>query len=135
MAQDALQAALPREMYVDQQTWLAERETVLFGQWFCVGRLDDLGLATCSRVVVVDIVGESETPDGLLHCEGWWSAPTHGSTTYGCRCGSGWTTRWSTRSSAGRNSTNRCSHGSPSTCDGCCPVVVRRSARCAVSTP
>ena len=23
----------------------AERETVLFGQWFCVGRLDDLGLA------------------------------------------------------------------------------------------
>ena len=55
----ALQAALPREMYVDEQTWLAERETVLFGQWFCVGRIDELGLAASSRVVVVDVAGES----------------------------------------------------------------------------
>ena len=45
MAQGSLEAALPREMYVDEQTWLAERETALFGQWFCVGRFDDLGLA------------------------------------------------------------------------------------------
>ncbi len=46
MAPGSLEAALPREMYVDEQTWLAERETALFGQWFCVGRLDDLGLST-----------------------------------------------------------------------------------------
>jgi Rieske 2Fe-2S family protein len=59
MIDDALQAALPRDMYVDERTWLAERETVLFGQWFCVGRTDDLGLTTPSRVVVVDVVGES----------------------------------------------------------------------------
>jgi Rieske 2Fe-2S family protein len=59
MAQGTLQAALPREMYVDERTWLVERETVLFGQWYCVGRLDDLGLATASRVVVLDVVGES----------------------------------------------------------------------------
>jgi len=69
--QDALQAALPREMYVDPETWLTERESVLFGQWFCVGRLDDLGLADPGRVVVIDVVGESVlvTSDehGALH--------------------------------------------------------------------
>jgi Rieske 2Fe-2S family protein len=59
MAPGSLEAALPREMYVDEQTWLGERETALFGQWFCVGRLDDLGLSTPSRVVVLDVVGES----------------------------------------------------------------------------
>ena len=57
MTQGSLQAALPREMYVDGQSWLAERETVLFGQWYCIGRLDDLGLTASSRVVVVDVVG------------------------------------------------------------------------------
>jgi Rieske 2Fe-2S family protein len=71
MTGDTLQAALPREMYVDEQTWLAERETALFGQWFCVGRRDDLGLATPSRVVVVDVAGESvlvtSDEDGHLH--------------------------------------------------------------------
>lgn len=55
----ALQPALPRERYVDTQAWLVEREAVLFGQWFCVGRIDDLGLKEPSRVVVVDVVGES----------------------------------------------------------------------------
>ncbi|HEX5562328.1 MAG TPA: aromatic ring-hydroxylating dioxygenase subunit alpha [Nocardioidaceae bacterium] len=59
MAGDALEAALPREMYVDPQTWLAERERALFGQWFCVGRTSDLGLDAASKVVVVDVVGES----------------------------------------------------------------------------
>ena len=58
-------------MYVDPQTWLHERDQVLFGQWFCVGRTDDLGLATASRVVVVDVVGESilvtSDEDGRLH--------------------------------------------------------------------
>jgi Rieske 2Fe-2S family protein len=59
MAETRLQAALPREMYVDEQTWLTERETVLFGQWYCIGRLDDLGLDEPARVVTVDVVGES----------------------------------------------------------------------------
>jgi Rieske 2Fe-2S family protein len=71
MAPGSLEAALPREMYVDEQTWLTEREGALFGQWFCVGRLDDLGLATCSRVVAIDVVGESvlvtSDTDGALH--------------------------------------------------------------------
>jgi Rieske 2Fe-2S family protein len=71
MAQGALEAALPREMYVDEQTWLTERESVLFGQWYCIGRRDDLGLAMSSHVVVVDVVGESvlvtSDAEGRLH--------------------------------------------------------------------
>ena len=71
MTQGALEAALPREMYVDHETWLAERETALYGQWFCLGRVDDLGLAESSRVVVADVAGESilVTSDehGALH--------------------------------------------------------------------
>ncbi len=71
MSQGALEAALPREMYVDEAAWLAERETVLFGQWFCIGRIDELGLAASSRVVVVDVVGESvlvtRDEEGRLH--------------------------------------------------------------------
>jgi glycine betaine catabolism A len=59
LAQGTLQAALPRGMYVDPETWLAERETVLFAQWFCVGRVDDLRLDVPSRAVAVDVVGES----------------------------------------------------------------------------
>ena len=50
MPDGSLQAALPREMYVDPGTWLAEREVALFGQWFCLGRTDDLGLDATSRV-------------------------------------------------------------------------------------
>ncbi len=71
MAQGSLQAALPREMYVDGQAWLVEREAVLFGQWYCVGRLDDLGLRDTNCVVVIDVVGESllisSDSDGRLH--------------------------------------------------------------------
>jgi Rieske 2Fe-2S family protein len=54
-----LLAALPRELYVDRDSWLRERDVVLFGEWFCVGRLDDLGLSDAGRVAVVDVVGES----------------------------------------------------------------------------
>ncbi len=57
--QPALQPALPRERYVDDATWREERDTVLFGEWFCVGRLDDLGLDRRGRLAVVDVVGES----------------------------------------------------------------------------
>ncbi len=54
-----LQAALPREMYVDQVAWARERERVLFTTWACVGRVDDLGLDAPGRLAVVDVVGES----------------------------------------------------------------------------
>ena len=54
-----LQAALPREMYVDQAAWARERERVLFTTWACVGRVDDLGLDSPGRLAVVDVVGES----------------------------------------------------------------------------
>ena len=59
MLAEGLQAALPREMYVDAEIWLVEREAVLFGEWFCLGRLDDLGLHLPKRVVAVDVAGES----------------------------------------------------------------------------
>jgi Rieske 2Fe-2S family protein len=54
-----LQAALPRAMYVDDVHWQRERDQVLFGEWFCVGRLTDLGLESPGRVAVLDVVGES----------------------------------------------------------------------------
>jgi Rieske 2Fe-2S family protein len=54
-----LQAALPREMYVDPAAFAVERNRVLFGEWFCVGRRADLGLGEPGRVAVVDVVGES----------------------------------------------------------------------------
>ena len=56
---NGLQAALPREMYVDQAAWARERERVLFTTWACVGRVDDLGLDRPGRLAVVDVVGES----------------------------------------------------------------------------
>ncbi|NUR09783.1 MAG: aromatic ring-hydroxylating dioxygenase subunit alpha [Nocardioidaceae bacterium] len=66
-----MEAALPREMYVDDGAWAREREVALFGQWYCLGRRDDLGLDEPSRLVVVDVVGESVlvTSDdhGALH--------------------------------------------------------------------
>jgi Rieske 2Fe-2S family protein len=68
---DALQAALPRAMYVDADHWQVEREAVLFGEWYCLGRLDDLGLSEPRRVCAVDVAGESvlvtSTEGGGLH--------------------------------------------------------------------
>jgi Rieske 2Fe-2S family protein len=46
-------------MYVDERAFARERDRVLFGEWFCVGRITDLGLAEPRRVAVVDVVGES----------------------------------------------------------------------------
>ena len=58
-------------MYVDPDTFRRERERVLFAEWFCVGRYDDLGLTEPRRVAVVDVVGESvvitSDDDGGLH--------------------------------------------------------------------
>jgi glycine betaine catabolism A len=66
-----LQAALPREMYVDPAAWSRERELVLFREWTCVGRRADLGLDAPERVVVVEVLGESlivaSDADGALH--------------------------------------------------------------------
>src|SRR3954469_12251107 len=59
MSRHGLQAALPREWYVDESAWATERERVLFGEWFCLGRLTDLGLQEPSRVLLADVVGES----------------------------------------------------------------------------
>ncbi|HET6562404.1 MAG TPA: aromatic ring-hydroxylating dioxygenase subunit alpha [Marmoricola sp.] len=66
-----LQPALPRERYVDHATWLQERDAVLYGEWFCVGRLDGLGLDRPCRLAVVDVAGESvlvtSDDQGRLH--------------------------------------------------------------------
>ncbi len=66
-----LQAALPREMYVDEAAWVAERDRVLAAEWTCVGRRDDLGLAEPQRAAVIEVHEESVivTSDaaGLLH--------------------------------------------------------------------
>ena len=55
----SLQAALPREMYVDPASWTVERDRVLFSSWACVGRVSDLGLSEPGRLAVVDVAGES----------------------------------------------------------------------------
>jgi glycine betaine catabolism A len=56
---EPLQAALPKELYVDPGAWAREREAVLLGEWYCVGRRDDLGLDDPCRLAVIDVVGES----------------------------------------------------------------------------
>ncbi len=66
-----LQAALPRELYVDASAWQHEREHVLLREWTCVGRASDLGLDRPERVAVVEVLGESLLvacdSDGVLH--------------------------------------------------------------------
>jgi Rieske 2Fe-2S family protein len=63
-----MEAALPREHYVDPSAFARERE-MLRHEWTCIGRLDDLGLTEPDRVAVVDFYGESVlvTNDGALH--------------------------------------------------------------------
>ncbi len=66
-----LQPALPKRMYVDGDQFTVERDRALFTGWFCVGRLDDLGLDRPGRLAVIDVVGESvlvtTDRDGTLH--------------------------------------------------------------------
>jgi Rieske 2Fe-2S family protein len=68
---NALAPALPKHMYVDEQHWLLERDRVLYASWFCVGRVDELGLDGRGRLAVVDVVGESvlvtRDQQGALH--------------------------------------------------------------------
>src|SRR4051794_40644521 len=58
-------------MYVDEAAWRIEREAVLYGEWFCVGRRAALGLDEAGRLAVVDVAGESvlvtSDADGVLH--------------------------------------------------------------------
>jgi Rieske 2Fe-2S family protein len=67
----SLEPALPKRMYVDKHAFERERERVLFRSWFCVGRVDELGLDSPGRLAVVDVVGESvlltRDRDGALH--------------------------------------------------------------------
>jgi glycine betaine catabolism A len=58
-APNRLQAALPKDWYVDERHWRREREAVLYDSWLCVGRVDELGLADPGRLAVVDVAGES----------------------------------------------------------------------------
>jgi Rieske 2Fe-2S family protein len=66
-----LQAALPRQLYVDPTAWERERERVLLREWTCVGRVADLGLHEPERVAVFEVLGESlvltSGSDGALH--------------------------------------------------------------------
>jgi glycine betaine catabolism A len=61
-----LQAALPREFYVDEARHRIERDRVLAREWTCVERLDELGLTAAGssslltgRLAVVEVHGES----------------------------------------------------------------------------
>ena len=54
---DLLVPTLPRDVYVSQETWLAERERIWFGQWVVVGR--DHDLPDTGDRLVVDVTGES----------------------------------------------------------------------------
>src|SRR5262245_15311079 len=67
----SLQPALPKAMYVDPEHFARERDDVLFTSWFCIGRVDDLGLDQPGRLAVLDVVGESilvtSDRDGGLH--------------------------------------------------------------------
>jgi Rieske 2Fe-2S family protein len=72
----SLQAALPREHYVDAATHEVERRRVLLREWTCAGRLDQLGLSSDERLrpgrlALVDLLGEAVVvtvdTDGVLH--------------------------------------------------------------------
>jgi glycine betaine catabolism A len=66
----SLQPALPKEHYVDEAAFRIERERVLAREWYCAGRVDQLGLDRPGRLAVLDVLGESvlvaRTPDGEL---------------------------------------------------------------------
>ncbi len=79
MSGERLQPALPKRMYVDPAHWVRECDRALFGSWFCVGRLDALGLDAGHRVAVVDVVGESVlvTRDGAGRLHGAYNVCRH----------------------------------------------------------
>jgi Rieske 2Fe-2S family protein len=73
-----LQPALDRHHYVSPESWDVERTQVLFSEWTCLGRLDELGLCAAgtaellpNRRSVTELLGESVVVttdgDGGLH--------------------------------------------------------------------
>ena len=52
-----LQRALPKSYYLDPATFDRERERLLFGEWFCAGRADQVERP--GSLVVVEVAGES----------------------------------------------------------------------------
>ncbi len=71
-----LQAALPASYYIDDAHFAREREHVLHREWFCAGRMTELGLAADDRaepqrLAVVEVAGESvlvtRDEDARLH--------------------------------------------------------------------
>jgi glycine betaine catabolism A len=54
-----LQPALPKPYYVDPATFAVERERVLSHEWYCAGRVGELGLDRPGRVAVLEVLGES----------------------------------------------------------------------------
>ena len=74
-----LQAALPRELYVDPAAFERERGQVLLREWTCVGRAADLGLHEPEQVAVVEVLDESVvlTTDagGALHAASGFTCP------------------------------------------------------------
>src|SRR5689334_5608392 len=75
----SLQAALPAAHYVDEDHWHHERRVVLQREWFCIGRLDALGLAGPDRRAVVDVAGESVvlTSDEAGRLRGFFNVCRH----------------------------------------------------------
>ena len=64
-----MEAALPREHYVEPETFARERD-MLRHEWTCLGRIDELGLTEPGRLAVLDFCGESilvTRDDGGLH--------------------------------------------------------------------
>ncbi|HEU4547874.1 MAG TPA: Rieske 2Fe-2S domain-containing protein, partial [Microlunatus sp.] len=52
-----LERALPASYYLDEAAFRRERERLLFGDWFCAGRADQVERP--GSLVVVDVAGES----------------------------------------------------------------------------
>jgi Rieske 2Fe-2S family protein len=52
-----LQKALPASWYLDQAPFVRERERLLYREWFCAGRADQVGRP--GSLVVVEVAGES----------------------------------------------------------------------------
>ena len=65
-----LQPALPKQHYVDPAAFAVERDRVLAHEWYCAGRVVELGLDRPGRLAVLDVLGESvlvtRTRDGGL---------------------------------------------------------------------
>ena len=80
----SLQAALPASYYVDDDHWRRERDSVLFHEWFCAGRLSAHGLdvgsaerTPCGPVggVLLDLTGLGYGTERVVRlvntCERW----------------------------------------------------------------